>query len=73
MRDLRFHNGLLTGTATLLLSLGAPAHADTLREALTQAYETNPLLQSARARQREIADVQFVFAIGDNLTLRVRA
>ena len=52
MRDLRFHNGLLTGTATLLLSLGAPAHADTLREALTQAYETNPLLQSARARQR---------------------
>ena len=52
MRDLRFHNGLLTGTATLLLSLGAPAHADTLREALSQAYETNPLLQSARARQR---------------------
>ena len=52
MRDLRFHTGLLAGTATLLLSLGAPAHADTLREALTQAYETNPLLQSARARQR---------------------
>ena len=52
MRDLRFHTGLLAGTATLLLSLGAPAHADTLREALSQAYETNPLLQSARARQR---------------------
>ena len=30
----------------------APAHADTLREALTDAYRTNPTLQGARAQQR---------------------
>lgn len=46
--------GLLAGSAALLLGLGAPAVADTLREALSQAYATNPLLQAARARQRGI-------------------
>ena len=39
---------LLAGTA----SLAAPAHADTLRDALVQAYNTNPTLQAARAQQR---------------------
>ncbi len=35
------------------ISLGAaPAAADTLREALTEAYNTNPTLQAARANQR---------------------
>ncbi len=41
--------------AGLLLSsslLATPAHADTLREALAQAYQTNPTLQAARAQQR---------------------
>lgn len=46
------------GRATLLLGgallafAGAPARADTLREALNGAYRTNPLLQAARAQQR---------------------
>jgi outer membrane protein len=39
---------LLAGTALL----AAPAQADTLREALTDAYRTNPTLQAARAQQR---------------------
>lgn len=30
----------------------APAYADTLKDALVQAYETNPTLQAARAQQR---------------------
>jgi outer membrane protein len=35
------------------ISLGTtPAAADTLREALTEAYNTNPTLQAARANQR---------------------
>ena len=33
-------------------ALASPAHADTLREALAEAYQTNPTLQSARAQQR---------------------
>lgn len=40
---------LLLGTA-----LGAPAQADTLREALVDAYNTNPTLQAARANQRAV-------------------
>lgn len=40
---------LLIGTA-----LAVPAQADTLREALIDAYNTNPTLQSARANQRAI-------------------
>ncbi len=43
--------GLLAGSA-LSASIAPPAHADTLREALTQAYQTNPTLQAARAQQR---------------------
>jgi len=38
----------------MLLALGTPAMADSLREALAQAYATNPLLQAARAQQRGI-------------------
>lgn len=40
--------------AALLLGtiIGAPAQADTLREALVDAYNTNPTLQAARANQR---------------------
>ena len=39
---------LLGGAA----ALAAPAQADTLREALVGAYQTNPTLQAARANQR---------------------
>ncbi|MFY7745841.1 MAG: TolC family outer membrane protein [Erythrobacter sp.] len=35
-----------------LLALAVPAAADNLREALAEAYNTNPTLQSARAGQR---------------------
>ena len=48
MTGRRLLAGLLLGS-TLLAS---PAHADTLREALAQAYQTNPTLQAARAQQR---------------------
>ncbi|GAA4047456.1 TolC family outer membrane protein [Parerythrobacter jejuensis] len=40
---------LLCGAAALV---GTPAQADTLREALVKAYETNPTLQAARSQQR---------------------
>jgi outer membrane protein len=43
--------GLLAG-AGLLAIHAVPAHADTLREALALAYETNPTLEAARAQQR---------------------
>ncbi|WP_336985283.1 TolC family outer membrane protein [Altererythrobacter aquiaggeris] len=38
--------------AVSLFALSAPAHADTLKEALIGAYQTNPTLQAARANQR---------------------
>ncbi|OBX20017.1 hypothetical protein A9995_05630 [Erythrobacter sp. QSSC1-22B] len=38
--------------AALALVLAAPANADTLQEALTQAYFSNPTLAGARAQQR---------------------
>jgi len=57
VRRLRFHTGLLAGAGTILLSLGAPAPADTLREALAQAYASNPTLHSARAQQRAVDEV----------------
>ena len=45
-----------TGRSVLLLAgtamIAAPASADTIREALAQAYITNPSLQGARAQQR---------------------
>ena len=37
-----------------LAALAAPAHADTLREALAAAYTTNPTLEGARANQRAV-------------------
>ncbi len=43
--------GLLVGTGTIVLA-GSPAYADTLREALIAAYQTNPALTGARAGQR---------------------
>ena len=42
----------LLGGCALLGLVASPAQADTLREALAQAYETNPTLQAARANQR---------------------
>jgi outer membrane protein len=45
----RRHLFLGTAIATLL---AAPVHADTLRDALISAYETNPTLSGARASQR---------------------
>lgn len=42
---------MLAGCA-LAVGLAAPAQADTLRDALAQAYTTNPTLESARANQR---------------------
>ncbi len=41
----------LTASASIL-TLAAPAQADTLREALVGAYDTNPTLEAARANQR---------------------
>jgi len=48
--------GLLAVGAGVLcaLSPATPAHADTLREALVLAYQTNPTLESARAQQRAV-------------------
>ena len=40
--------------AALLLTAGAPAAADTLRDALSAAYATNPDMLAARARQRQV-------------------
>lgn len=45
---------LLSGIAAASLLTGAPALADTLREALTQAYNANPTLLAARARLRQV-------------------
>ena len=43
----------LAGSASLLaVALAAPAGADNLREALVEAYNTNPTLEAARANQR---------------------
>jgi outer membrane protein len=41
--------GLLAGAC---LAATAPAHADTLKDALNAAYRTNPTLEGARAQQR---------------------
>ncbi|HSF13889.1 MAG TPA: TolC family protein, partial [Erythrobacter sp.] len=43
---------LVLGASASLLALAAPAQADTLREALVGAYNTNPTLEGARANQR---------------------
>jgi outer membrane protein len=44
----------LAGAASLLALAAAPAQADTLREALADAYTTNPTLEAARANQRAV-------------------
>ncbi|MEJ2408581.1 MAG: TolC family outer membrane protein [Novosphingobium sp.] len=46
--------GSLAGVALFAASATGPACADTLREALVVAYQTNPSLQSARAQQRGV-------------------
>ncbi|VAW01662.1 Type I secretion outer membrane protein, TolC family, partial [hydrothermal vent metagenome] len=43
--------GLIAGTGAIALA-GSPVYADTLREALIAAYQTNPTLTGARAGQR---------------------
>jgi len=43
-------SGLIAGIS--LLTATQPVQAETLRDALTSAYRTNPTLQSARAQQR---------------------
>ncbi|WP_067732183.1 TolC family outer membrane protein [Novosphingobium naphthalenivorans] len=46
--------GLLASATLFIATATAPAHADTLREALVLAYQTNPSLQAARAQQRGV-------------------
>lgn len=43
---------VLSGSAMALALAATPAHADTLQEALTQAYVNNPTLEAARANLR---------------------
>lgn len=52
MRCGRVLQRALVATAALSLVLAAPAHADTLQEALTAAYQNNPTLAATRANQR---------------------
>ncbi|MGE5953686.1 MAG: TolC family protein, partial [Qipengyuania vulgaris] len=42
----------LSGSALGMALAATPAHADTLQEALTEAYFNNPVLEAARAGQR---------------------
>lgn len=46
------HRAAPVSVLALALALAGPARADTLREALAAAYNTNPTLESARATQR---------------------
>ena len=46
--------GLLSGMACIAAMQAPCARADTLREALVLAYQTNPTLQAARAQQRGV-------------------
>ena len=43
---------LVSGASAVALAQAAPAHGDTLQEALTEAYLNNPSLLAARANQR---------------------
>ena len=43
---------LVSGASAVALAQAAPAHADTLQEALTEAYLNNPSLLAARAHPR---------------------
>lgn len=49
-----FARSLVLATGTAVLAWAVPAQADTLQEALTQAYMNNPTLLSARASQRAV-------------------
>ena len=49
-----FAKSLVLGASAAALIWTAPAQADTLQEALTQAYVNNPTLMSARANQRAV-------------------
>lgn len=44
--------GLAATCSISLIALSVPAQADTLREALVEAYNTNPTLEAARSNQR---------------------
>ncbi len=46
--------GMMTGATLVCLAGALPARADTLRDALVQAYLTNPSLEAARAGQRGV-------------------
>ena len=46
--------GLLTGIGTVVVTGTAPASADTLQDALSKAYVSNPTLLGARAQQRAV-------------------
>ncbi|TCM18560.1 outer membrane protein [Novosphingobium sp. PhB165] len=52
MARFALRTGLLAGGCLTLATASAPALADTLREALVLAYQTNPTLEAARAQQR---------------------
>ena len=52
MIRLTARTGIFAGIGLLAIAVSGAVHADTLREALIAAYQTNPTLQSARARQR---------------------
>jgi outer membrane protein len=56
----------LLGVCALVWANTFPARADTLREALASAYNTNPTLQGARAEQRAI-DENVVIERADGL------
>lgn len=49
-----FAHSLVLAASTATLAWAVPAQADTLQEALTQAYVNNPTLLSARASQRAV-------------------
>ena len=54
MRRGGFARSLVFGASAAALAIAAPAQADTLQEALTQAYQNNPTLLAARAQQRAV-------------------
>ncbi|QYJ07328.1 TolC family outer membrane protein [Qipengyuania flava] len=54
MRRGGFARSLVLGVSAGAMTLAAPAHADTLQEALTKAYQNNPTLLGARAQQRGV-------------------
>ncbi|GMN02508.1 TolC family outer membrane protein [Erythrobacter sp. MTPC3] len=51
-RPARLRAALCLAASASAAAIGSPVQADTLREALSQTYNTNPTLQAARADQR---------------------